>query len=206
MAWPNNPQTRRSRYTGIPLDRLHRNHPGWCYRPVVFQWQSSVNLNIWNKLEYNWSHRYIAIGATLDGAYTQWYPSGNPVLICIIGTHWITTGTWSPLDAHWKHTGYQQFFLRWYSSVHWGLSSRHTGLPLNYHCLSVTPQAIIYCAVVYKAAQMGAMTAWKIPIVRLVNWVKCFIGINPCAFKQFKRDSLRNWIKQWGSFAQKSTT
>ena len=46
-------------------------------------------------------------------------------------THWKATGR--PLEAHWKHTGYQQFFLQWHSSVHWGLSSRHTGLPLDCH-------------------------------------------------------------------------
>ena len=66
-----------------------------------------------------------ATGTTLDDASTQWCSSGDPVLICIIGTHWKTTGR--PLEVHWKHTGYQQFFLHWHSSVHWGRSSRHTG-------------------------------------------------------------------------------
>ena len=47
---------------------------------------------------------------TLADASTQWCPSGDPVLICIIGTHWNTTGR--PLEDHWKHTGYQQFFLQ----------------------------------------------------------------------------------------------
>ena len=56
-------------------------------------------------------------------------PSGNAVLICIIGIHWKT---------HWKHTGYQQFLLQWHSSVHW--VQTHwiaTELPLNYHWLRV---------------------------------------------------------------------
>ena len=75
-----------------------------------------------------------ATGTTLADASTQWCSSGDPVLICIIGTHWETTG--KPLEDNWKHTGntgYQQFFLQWHSSVHWGLSSRHTGLPLEDH-------------------------------------------------------------------------
>ena len=64
-------------------------------------------------------------GTTLADASTQWCLSGNLVLICIIGTHWKTTGStlethWKaterPLEAHWKHTGYQQFFRQWYSS------------------------------------------------------------------------------------------
>ena len=119
-----------------------------------------------------------ATGTTLADANTQWCSSGDPVLICIIGSHWKTTGaisilgchwnhtgwcqhpvvsqwrssvnlhnwntpehhwkaTGRPLEAHWKHTGYQQIFLPWHSSVHWGLSSRHTGLPLNYNWLRV---------------------------------------------------------------------
>ena len=44
-----------------------------------------------------------ASGTTLADASTQWCSSGDPVLICIIGTHWNTTER--PLEAHWKHTG-----------------------------------------------------------------------------------------------------
>ena len=50
-----------------------------------------------------------ATGTTLADASIQWCPGGDPVLICIIGTHWNTTGR--PLEDHWKHTGYQQPFL-----------------------------------------------------------------------------------------------
>ena len=39
-------------------------------------------------------------------AITQWCPSGNPVLMCIIGTHWKTTGATSTLGYHWNHTGW----------------------------------------------------------------------------------------------------
>ena len=48
-------------------------------------------------------------------------------LICIIGTHWKTTGR--PLEAHWLPA----IFLQWHSGVHWGLSSRLTELPLDCH-------------------------------------------------------------------------
>ena len=72
-----------------------------------------------------------ATGTTLADAGTQWCPNGDPVLICIIGTHWKTTG--KPLEDHWKYTGYQQFFPQWHSSVHWSLNSRLTGLPLDCH-------------------------------------------------------------------------
>ena len=75
--------------------------PHWLmlYRPVVFQWQSSVNLHNWNtgrplEPQLNWD----ATETTLADASAQWYPSDNPVLICIIGTHWISTGR--PLEDH----------------------------------------------------------------------------------------------------------
>ena len=43
-----------------------------------------------------------ATGTTLTDASTQCYPSGDPVLICILGTHWKTTG--STLETHWLPT------------------------------------------------------------------------------------------------------
>ena len=42
-------------------------------------------------------------GTTLADASTECFPIGDPVLICIIGTHWMTTG--KPLENHWKTTG-----------------------------------------------------------------------------------------------------
>ena len=75
-----------------------------------------------------------ATGTTLTDARTQWCPSGDPLLICIIETHRNTTGR--PLEDHWKRTGYQRLFLQWHSSVHWGLYSKHTGLPLDYHWIA----------------------------------------------------------------------
>ena len=44
-----------------------------------------------------------ATGTTLADASIQWCPSGDRVLICLIGTYWNTTG--GPLEDHWKHTG-----------------------------------------------------------------------------------------------------
>ena len=92
-------------------------------------------------LGYHWTEHTVrpqepqvhwdATGTTLADSSTQWCSSGDRVLICIIGTHWKTTGR--PLEDHWKHTGYQQFFLQWHSSVHCDLSSRHTGLSLDCH-------------------------------------------------------------------------
>ena len=47
-----------------------------------------------------------ATGTTLADASTQWCSSGDPVLICIIGTHWKTTGATGTLGCHWNHTGW----------------------------------------------------------------------------------------------------
>ena len=47
-----------------------------------------------------------ATGTTLADASTQWCSSGDPVLICIIGTHWKTNGVTSTLKCHWNHTGW----------------------------------------------------------------------------------------------------
>ena len=47
-----------------------------------------------------------ATGTTLADTSTQWCSSGDPVLICIIGTHWKTTGATSTLGCHWNHTGW----------------------------------------------------------------------------------------------------
>ena len=45
-----------------------------------------------------------ATRTTLAHASTKWCPSGDPVLICIIGPHLKTT-TGKPLEDHWKTTG-----------------------------------------------------------------------------------------------------
>ena len=82
-----------------------------------------------------------ATGTTPADDSIRWCPSGDPVLICIIVTHWKTTG--KPLEDHWKHTGYQQFIFQWHASVHYGLISRHTGLPLEDHWLRVRVSSVM---------------------------------------------------------------
>ena len=67
-------------------------------------------------LGYHWTYHtgrplepqvhWDATGTTLADASTQWCSSGDPVLICIIGTHWKTTGATSTLECHWNHTGW----------------------------------------------------------------------------------------------------
>ena len=52
--------------------------------------------------QINWN----ATGTTLADTSTQWCSSGGPVIICIIGTHWKTTGATSKLGCHWNHTGW----------------------------------------------------------------------------------------------------
>ena len=104
---------------------------------------------------YHWTY---FTGTTLADDIAQWSSSDNPVLICIIGTHWITTRR--PLEACWKYTGYQKLFLQWHSNVHGGLISRHTGLPLNYHWLGVR---IGYDFVVY-------FTIWNSAGFRKLRW------------------------------------
>ena len=66
---------------------------------------------------------------------SQWQSSANSHNWTTPEHPWKTTVI--PLEAQWKHTGYQKLFLRWHSSEHWALSSRHTRLPLNYHWLRV---------------------------------------------------------------------
>ena len=83
-------------------------------------------------LGYHWTDY---IGTTLADDIAQLSPSGNPVLICIIGTHWKTTGI--PLETHWLPTIlYPVAFQCTMGSkfqAHWIA----TGLPLNYYWLRV---------------------------------------------------------------------
>ena len=90
-------------------------------------------------LGYHWTDRtgrplepqvhWDATGTTLADASTQWCSSGDPVLICIIRTHWKTSG--KPLEDHWKHTGISpvafQCTLGSKFQAHWIA----TGLPLE---------------------------------------------------------------------------
>ena len=97
-----------------------------------------LKIHIWIKAWMNDGTQLNGWGFITD-ASTQWCSSGDPGLICIIGTHWNTTGR--PLEAHGKHTGYQQFFspvafqctLGSKFQAHW-IAYR---LPLDYHWLMV---------------------------------------------------------------------
>ena len=102
-------------------------------------------------LGYHWTDRtgrplepqvhWDATGNTLADASTQWCSSGDPVLICIIGTHWKTTGATSTLGCHWNHTGWclHPVVSQWRSSVNlhnWNTLEDHwkaTGRPLEDH-------------------------------------------------------------------------
>ena len=98
-------------------------------------------------LQLPWDTTGQTTGTTLADAITQWSSSGNSeLIICIIGTHWKTTGRLleDPWKIPWKHTGYQHLFLQWHPSVHWGLYPRRTGLLLNYHWLRVGESTFMY--------------------------------------------------------------
>ena len=100
--------------SGVPVAiqcwSAHLEHPGRPLQPQVH----------WN-----------ATGTTLADASTQWCSSVNLHNWNTLQDHWKSIGR--PLEDYWEHTGYQQFFIQWHSSVQWGLSSRHTGLPLDCH-------------------------------------------------------------------------
>ena len=80
-----------------------------------------------------------ATGTTLADASTQWCSSGNPVLICIVGTHW----TQLDPQVHWDATGttLADASTQWCPSgdpvliciigTHW----KTTGKPLEAHWL-----------------------------------------------------------------------
>ena len=93
-----------------------------------------------NTLGYHWTDHtgrplgpqahWDATGTTLADASTQWCSSGDPVLMCIIGTHWKTTGATNTLGCHWNHTGwcYHPVVSQWWSSVNlhnWNTLEHH---------------------------------------------------------------------------------
>ena len=96
-------------------------------------------------LGYHWTDRtgrplepqvhWDATGTTLADACTQWCPSGDPLLIYIIGTHWKTTG--KPLEDHWKHTGISPMALQCTLGSKFQAHWIATGLPLEDHWLRV---------------------------------------------------------------------
>ena len=103
-------------------------------------------------LGYHWTDRtgrplepqvhWDAIGTTLADACTHWCSSGDPVLICIIGTHWKTTG--KPLEDHWKHTGISQVAFQCTLGSKFQAHWIATGLPLEDHWLRVRVVRLIW--------------------------------------------------------------
>ena len=98
---------------GIPLGRPHWKTTGAA-----------------SALGCHWDHT----GWCQHPVVFQWRSSVNLHNWNTLEHHWGATGR--PLEAHWKHACYQQFFLQWHSSEHWGLISRHTGLPLDCHWIT----------------------------------------------------------------------
>ena len=115
-------------YTGIPYHWT--NYNGTTLADAITQWSSSGNPE---PICIIWTHctttgTTSTVGYHLNHTGRCYPPSGVPVAI-----PWYCKTPERPLACRWNHTGYQQIFRQWYSSVHWGLSSRHTGLPLDYN-------------------------------------------------------------------------
>ena len=97
------------------------------------------------ELQVHWD----ATGTTLADASTQWCSSGDPVLICIIGTHWKTTGktleiTGRPLEAHWLPTIISQVAFQCTLGSKFQAHWIATGLPLEDHWLRVRLCWVLY--------------------------------------------------------------
>ena len=143
-------------------------------------------------LGYHWTDRtgrplepqvhWDATGTTLADASTQWCSSGNPVLICIIGTHWKTTGATSTLGCHWNHTGWclHPVVSQWRSSVnlhnwntledHW----KHTGIsPVAFQCTLGSKFQAHWIATGRPLAQGKGCHKWCMnyyPLFRVRSW------------------------------------
>ena len=90
VIWPADLQTRCCQLN--PLFTIH------CCR----SWVPSKPLEHNGRpldLQVHWD----ATRTTLVDVITQWFPIGNSVVICIIGSHWKTTGRL--LEAHCGHIG-----------------------------------------------------------------------------------------------------
>ena len=90
-----------------------------------------------------------ATGTTLADASAQWYHSGNPVFICIIGTYWKTAGDTSALGCHWNHPYWYQHPVvpQWRSSVNlhnWNTLEGHWKTTGNALATIISPVAFQY--------------------------------------------------------------
>ena len=107
-------------YTGTPLEKFiwncrtfecHLRSSGYCSLHwnttggTVGKWPDPMTskLDAVSILGYHWTNY---TGTRLADGIAQLSSSGNPVLICIIGTHWKTTGATSTLGCHWNNTGW----------------------------------------------------------------------------------------------------
>ena len=90
-------------------------------------------------LGYHWADY---TGTTLADVISQWSSRGNPVLVCIIGTHRITTGR--PLEAHWLSLILSPVAFRYTLGSAFQAHWIATGLPLNYHWLRIRDIAMVY--------------------------------------------------------------
>ena len=131
-------------------------------------------------LEDHWSHKYT--GMPLEPHWLMLAPSGVPVLICIIGTHWKTTGATSTLACHWNHTGWclHPVVSQWRSSVnlhnwntledHW----KHTGIsPVAFQCTLGSKFQAHWIATGRPLAQGKGCQKWCMnyhPLLRLRSW------------------------------------
>ena len=114
---------------------LMTSKPDWV-STLGYHWTDHTGRPLEPQVHWN------ATGTKLADASTQRCSSGDPVLICIIGTHWKTTG--KPLEDLWNTTG-STLATNNYSPVafqctlgskfqaHWIA----TGLPLEDHWLRV---------------------------------------------------------------------
>ena len=92
-------------YLGLQNKRNHLSLNNFCYTSFI---DKGLHAGNWpdlttckpdapNTLGYHWTD---CTGTTLADAIAQRSSCGNPVLICINGTHWKTAGATSTLGCH----------------------------------------------------------------------------------------------------------
>ena len=102
--------------------------------------QSFNHLHNWSTLEDHWSNKFT--GMPLEPHWLMLAPSGKPVLICIIGTQWRTTG--STLEAHWLPTIISPVAFQCTLGSKFKAQWTAFGLPLNHHCPRVGEDTLGY--------------------------------------------------------------
>ena len=95
-----------SQYKWNQLSSNNSSHSSCIYKGLqAGRWPDlmTVKPDAPNTLRNHWTD---CTWTTLADAIAQWSSSGNPWSICIIGTHWKTTGATSTLGCHWNHNGW----------------------------------------------------------------------------------------------------